>query len=161
MSARPMARARAIRALAERAYPTLELLSDATGRSLTRLRSTAFREGWNLGDDPSQNFEARIRPIVAKLLDQIEKVSERAAREDGTISRSEIEGVFSMVRALDKISEFARPEEVASNNQKREDEELAAVLDRINARIIELARALAAQMVEQRCRDCRCLSPEG
>lgn len=155
MSPRPLARAKAIRALAERARPTLELLADATGRSLTRLRSTAFRQNWNLDDDSGENFEARIRPIIATLLDQIEKMSERATQEGGSFERSEIEGVFSMVRALDKISEFTRPEEVAKNEQKREDEELAAVLDRINERIIELARALAAQMVEQRCGDRR------
>lgn len=149
MSKRPLARAMAIRALAERARPTLELLSDATGRSLTRLKSTAFRDNWNMGDDAAENFEARIRPIISTLLDQIEKMSERAAQEGGSFARSEVEGVFSMVRALDKISDFTRPEEVAKNEQKREDEELAAVLDRINERIIELARALAAQMVEQ------------
>ncbi len=153
MSPRPLARAKAIRALAERARPTLELLSDATGRSLTRLRSKALRENWNLDDDTGANVEARIRPIIATLLDQIEKMSERAAQEGGSFERSEIEGVFSMVRALDKISDFTRPEEAAKNEQKREDEELAAVLDRINERIIELARALAAQMVEQRCGD--------
>jgi len=155
MSKRPLARAMAIRALAERARPTLELLSDATGRSLTRLRSTAFRDNWNLDDDPAANFEARIRPIIATLLDQIEKMSERAAQEGGSFARSEVEGVFSMVRALDKISDFTRPEEVAKNEQKREDEELAAVLDHINERIIELARALAAQMVEQGCGNSR------
>lgn len=143
----PLSRTRAIRALAEGAKPTLDLIADATGRALAGLRREAERDGWALDRVPPEDFAQRIRPILANLVAKAEALARRAAEEGGKIDRAEIDGVLAMVRALEKIAEFARPEEAAREKQIRRDEDLAAVLQRLNERIIHLARELAAQLV--------------
>lgn len=149
MVKRPIARLRALRALAEGAHPSIELLADVSGRSPRCLRLLAVREEWNLTPAASADIHNRIRPIVSKLLDKLEAVSERAAEEEGRMERGEIDAVLTMLRAIDKINEIQRPEEAVAKKQKQDDEDLATVLERINERIIALARALADQMVAQ------------
>ncbi len=157
MMRRPSASARALRALAEGARPTLELLADAANRSHQAVRSQAEREGWRLDRAHEVDFAARVRPIVEGLVDRIEAVCRRAEEEEqGKIDKAELDGIVAMVRALEKIGEYhTRPEEAAAKNQRRRDEDLAAVLGRINDRIIHLARELAAQMVAEHNRAAR------
>lgn len=149
MAKRPIARLRALRALAEGAHPSIELLADATSRSPRCLRLLAIREQWNLDRVSNADIHSRIKPIVSKLLDKLEAVSERAAEDEGRMERGEIDAVLTMLRAIDKINEIQRPEEAVAKKQKQDDEDLATVLERINERIIALARALADQMVAQ------------
>lgn len=149
MAKGPLARQRAVRALAEGATPSLELLADAANRSLRCLKVQAVREGWNLEQGREVDLHSRIKPIIDKLLDKLEAVSDRAAEGEGRMERTEIDAVLTMLRAIDKINEIQRPEEAAAKKQARNDETLAAVLERINKRIIYLARELADQMVAQ------------
>ena len=71
--------------------------------------------------------------------------SKRAAK----INKAEIDGIIALIKGLDKIDEIMRPEEAAKEKQVRRDENLANVLQRINARIVELAKAFAAQLDEE------------
>jgi hypothetical protein len=148
---KPFARMRALRALAEGAKPTLDLLADAGGRSLNMLRRTAEREGWALHRVPQEDVMERIRGIGSLLLDQAEAVGREAAEQGGKIDKAKIDGLIALARSIDKIGEIMRPDEVAKENQIKQDEDLAAVLQRINDRIIELARELAGQMVAEQC----------
>jgi hypothetical protein len=152
MLQRPLARQRALRALAEGAKPTLDLLADASSRSLRSLERDAEREGWALERAPIEDIVGRIRDIAARLLDQVEALTRAAAENGGKIEKGKVDAIVTLVRSLDKIGEIMRPEEVVKENQIRRDEKLADVLDRINNRILELARELAEKMVEQRGR---------
>lgn len=145
MAKGPLARQRALRALAEGARPSLDLLADASNRSLRCLRVQAAREQWKLEPGHEVDIHSRIKPIVDKLLDKLEAVS----TGEGRMERPEIDAVLTMLRAIDKINEIQRPEEAAAKKQVRSDETLAAVLERINKRIVTLARELADQMVAQ------------
>ncbi len=148
---RPSSRDRALRALAEGATITLDLLADASGRSARMLRHQADREGWALERAAQENVAERVRSIAAVLLDKVEALGRAAMEEGGKINRTEIDGIIAMIRGLDKIGEIMRPEEAAKENQIKHDEDLAAVLDRINDRIIELAREFAAAMGAEIC----------
>jgi hypothetical protein len=147
----PLARQRALRALAEGARATIELLADATGRSPRALRLEAQREGWRLGRAPQADIALRVRTIAAGLLEKVEAIGRAALEEGGKIDKAELEGVVVMIRGLDKIGEIMRPEEAAKEDQNRRDENLANVLQRINDRIVELAREFADEICAREC----------
>lgn len=138
------ARLAAMRALAEGAEPTLDVLADLTGRSLDRLRERAKKEGWALRGHVGDDVAERVRALALALLEKVEALV--ASEEGGHISRAEIDGLIAMIRGLEKIGEIMRPQNAARESQTGQDEDLAALLARIDARIVELARELAAQM---------------
>jgi hypothetical protein len=160
-SNKPLASRRALRALAEGAHVTLELLADAVGRTPEALRRQARLEGWKLDRAPDLGIAERVRGVAAMLLRRVEVLGQRAGEEGGRIDKAEIDGMLAIVRGLDKIGEIMRPQEAAQENQIGQDEELAAVLERIDERIIELARELAAQMGEEEHRARRGVAGEG
>ena len=172
------ARDSALRALAEGARPTLELLADVSGRSHERLKALAEREGWMLDRFAPDEIAERIRAISEALLARVEGLAQfqqrrdavlrpelrdgrKALEEGGRIEKGEIEAIIGIIRSLEKIGEIMRTgaeAPAAKENQKRQDEDLAATLDRIDRRMVELARELAAQMVAAECRAGRCLA---
>ena len=153
MTRKPLARYWAVRALAERARPTLDLLADASGLSLTQLRRTAEREGWALDRAPLDDVAERLRVIAAGLLARAEAIAGALSEEGGKIDKAEIDALLVLIRSLEKIGEIMRPQEADKEKQIKQDEDLAAVLRHIDDRIVELARELAAQMVAKECGD--------
>ena len=151
----PIAKHRAVRALAEGAEATLELLADASGTPLRTLRRRAESEVWALDRAPRDDVAARLREMAALLLDRVEALGRTAMEPGGRIDKAEIEGIITIIRGLDKIGEIMRPQEAAKENQIRQDEDLADTLDHINHRIVELAHAFAGQMEPGACRDRR------
>ncbi len=143
-AARNGARQHALRALAEGVPATLDLLADVSGRSLSTLRDQARKEGWVLRAEPRGDVAGRVRTLALALLERVEALA--VGEEGGQISRAEIDGLIAMIRGLEKIDEIMRPQEAARESQTRQDEDLAAMLERLDARIVELARELAAQM---------------
>jgi len=141
------ARHRALRALAEGVPATLDLLADASGRSLGALQTQAKKEEWALPGRTGNDVAERVRVLALALLEKVEALV--ASDEGGQISRAEIDGLIAMIRGLEKIGEIMRPQEAVKEN--RQDEDLAASLECIDARIVELAHELAAQMVAGKC----------
>jgi hypothetical protein len=142
----PFAQGVALRALAEGAEPTLALLADAAQRSLKGLARRAAKEGWKVGRAPHANIAERVRSTAAVLIDRLEATGREALANGGRIDKTEIDGLVSIIRGLDRIGDLMRPEEAAREDQIRSDEELAALLGRINERIVEVARAFATDM---------------
>lgn len=147
MESKPLARRRALRALAEGARPTLALLADVTGLSVRSLIVEARREGWALDKEPGQDVAARLRALTGGMLDRMEALRIAALQEGGRIDKQEIEAMLALIRGVEKIEEIMRPQEAAKNNQVKKDEDLADTLDRINERIVQLAKEIAAEMV--------------
>ena len=143
----PLAKLRAVRLLAERATPTLELLADASGRSLRTLRADAEREGWQLDREPEPDILARVRAIAAGLLGKVEALQAASLEEGKKIDKQEIDAMFAMIRGVEKIDEIMRSDEAARENQIKTDEDIADTLDRVNERIVQLAMEIAAGMV--------------
>jgi len=142
----PFAQGAALRALAEGAEPTLALLADAAQRSLKGLIRRAAKEGWKVGRAPPANIAERVRSTAAVLIDRLEAAGREALANGGRIDKTEIDGLVSIIRGLDRIGDLVRPEEAAREDQIKSDEELAARLGRINERIVEVARAFATDM---------------
>ena len=146
-NSKPLTQRRALRALAEGARPTMELLADASGRSARTLALEAARDKWALDRAPQEDVAERVRIIAGMLLERVEAVGHAAMEEGGKIDKAEIEGIVALIRSLDRIDEFMRPpEEIAKEKQVRRDEDLADVLKRINARIVTLAKEFAGQL---------------
>jgi hypothetical protein len=136
----------ALRALAEGASPTLALLADASGCRLETVQVLAGREAWKWAGADGGDVARRVRIVAGDLLVRVEALGRTALQEGGKVDRSEIDSIVAVIRGLDKIDEIMRPDEAAKENQIGHDEDLAAILERIDRRIVELARDLAAQM---------------
>jgi acyl-CoA reductase-like NAD-dependent aldehyde dehydrogenase len=143
------AKACALRALAEGARVTLPLLADASGCALATVQALSERDGWAWAGTEAGDVAARLRAIAADLLTRMEALGRKAFEEGTKIDRTEIDGIVAIIRGLDKIGEIMRPDEAAKENQIRQDEDLAAILERIDRRIVELAKAFAAQLVAE------------
>ena len=147
MQRKPLAQYRALRALAEGAAGTLDLLADVSGLSLSRLRKLAEREGWKLHGSPQEDLAERVRAMVSVALARFEAMC-RTIESGGRIDKAELDAIAAIMRGLEKIGDMVmRPEEAARQEQIRRDEDLAAVLEHINDRIVELARDLAGQIL--------------
>jgi hypothetical protein len=149
MTQSSLVRRKALRALAEGAKPTLGLLADASGLSVRTISAEAARDNWAIGRGADQDIGARLRTLAATLLDRMEAWRIAAMEEGGRIDKQEIESMLSLIRGVEKIEEIMRPEEAAKKSQIRTDEDLADTLDRINKRIVELAKEIAADMVAE------------
>ena len=149
-NSKPLTQRRALRALAEGARPTMELLADASGRSARTLALEAARDKWALDRAPQEDIAERVRAIARPLLERLETLGRAAVEEGGKIDKAEIETIVALVRGLDRIDIFMRPpEEIAKEKQIRRDENLADVLQRINDRIVALAKEFAAGLGAQ------------
>lgn len=139
----------ALRALAEGATPTLALLADASGCLPTTVTALSERNAWVWAGEAGGDVARRVRAIAADLLARMEALGRKALEEGSKVDRTEIDSIVAIIRGLDKIGEIMRPQEAAKENQIKQDEDLAAILERIDRRILELARALAAQLVAE------------
>nr|WP_292837762.1 hypothetical protein [Mesorhizobium sp.] len=144
-------RNRALRALVEGTDISLARIAEACGRSVNGLLAQAEREGWTVRLGSGQDVAARVRQVAGQLLGRLEALGSGAGETGKGISKAEIDGIIAMVRGLDKIGEIMRPDEAAKENQIGSDEDVAAVLQAINDRIIALARELAASLVAGEC----------
>lgn len=95
------------------------------------------------GDDPVATL-ARCAAFVARRVDAVISRAEGGRR----ISKTEIDALLTMTRMMERLETFAA--ERTKEKEEPGDEELAAILGRINDRIIELAEGLAGQLVEAR-----------
>lgn len=155
MKRKPLAEWRGMRALAESAGAPLELIAQATGRSRRSLELAAGREGWRLETPVEVDIAGKVREIAALLMERVERLGRRALEDGEKIDKSEIEGLLSLIKGLDRMAEITRTEESAAKKQSRRDEDTAFVLRHIHQRIFELAQELAAKMGGDACREPR------
>ena len=92
---------------------------------------------------------ARVREF---LMRQIEAIAAEAEQNAGILDKGQADGMAAILRLAERIeSADARADAQEIIQQKtRSDEELADVLQRIDDRIVELARAYAAEIVAGR-----------
>jgi hypothetical protein len=137
----------ALRALAEGALPDPALLADASGCRLDTVERLAECDAWKWAGADGGDVAGRVRLVAGDLLARVETLGRTALQTGGKVDRTEIDSIVAVIRGLDKIGEIMRPDAAAKENQISHDEGLAAILERIDRRIVELARHLAAQMV--------------
>ncbi len=146
MNSRPLAQWRAIRALSEGARSTTELVAQAAAKSARTVALVAEREGWRLDRVPDEDISEKLRVVIALLVERVEALGRKALEDGAKIDKAEIEGLLSIIKGIDKITEITRTEEAAKKKQNTRDEDTAAVLQHIHQRILEMAQAIAAEM---------------
>jgi hypothetical protein len=148
MVAGPALQWAALRALHEGAAPSLDLLAQACGRSPAAMRKRAASEGWRDAEAAMQlsNQEKRLRALLDQ---QIGKAEAAGADEAGSASadKARMDAIAAVMRTLEKIGEITRSDSGAKENQTRRDEDMAAILRRIDERIVELAIGYARRLV--------------
>lgn len=92
------------------------------------------------GEVSLEDVRQRLAEVLPRQLAQIVALAER-----GVVDKGRIDALLSMGRVLERSETLAA--EQAREKQKRSDEELAAMLERIDERIIELAEAYAERLV--------------
>jgi hypothetical protein len=133
----------AMRAMHEGAPATIERLAAAIDRSARVVRMRADAERW-VAAESEESATARLKRAVERVMREVEAIGTESGGQ--ALDRSRIDAVWSMIRTLEKVDAFAR--EQAREEQTGRDGELADILDRIDRRIIELARGYAAWLVE-------------
>jgi hypothetical protein len=131
------------RALLEGEVATPERVAAACGLKARTLVERAAREGWAVAE-PSR--AQRIARVHDRLLDRIEREQLRGEGGDAPLDKAGAAELAATARILAKISEITRDEDGAKEKELERDADIAAILDRLDRRIVDLARHLAAQM---------------
>jgi hypothetical protein len=148
---------------------TIERMAAVLNVHESTLRRHAVREGWKrpslpkrepdkdaapalfspdelegaLADLPEEmsleDVRKRLAEVLPRLLGKIVVLAER-----GVLDKARIEALLAMGRILEQSEAAAQAS--AAEKQKRSDDELAAMLERIDERIIELAQAYAERL---------------
>lgn len=136
----------ALRAVYEGAEATLPRLALAAGRSIESVERRAAQDGWKAGAASARRGARRPRldKAVDTLIAAVEALSGEGWRK---LDKQQIDTVLAMTRTLDKLGEMAGAADAAEETQARSDEDLAAVLRRIDERIVELAVDYARRVV--------------
>ncbi|EHK53514.1 hypothetical protein [Allomesorhizobium alhagi] len=168
----------ALRALREGAPPTFPRLAAAADLNPATVRERALRDNWPKRRFPRQGSKAsqiaapeceaeaeplsdmpegmsledvrkRLAEVMPRLLGKAVALAER-----GVLDKARIDALLSMGRLLEQSEAVAQAS--AAEQQKRSDDELAAMLERIDERIIELAQAYAERLGGAEHRDGAC-----
>jgi len=86
-----------------------------------------------------EDVRKRMAEVLPRLLARMVELAER-----GVLDKARIDALLAMGRILEQSEAVAQAS--AAEQQKRSDDELAAMLERIDERIIELAQAYAERL---------------
>jgi hypothetical protein len=168
----------AMRQMYESGWITFGRLGGVADRSAATITSHARREGWKPAsprsglrraaqgepdqsageadeglapadwpqESPETSLEDLHQRYAAMLLRQLNRILRLA--ENGVLDKPRIDALISIGRVFERSVALA--ERQAVEDQEKRDDETAAVLKRINDRIIHLARNLAARMVAEK-----------
>ena len=134
----------AMRSLRENFGASFELLADASGKAMATIQARARKEGWGFQEyaERARDWDERVSHIVEQMMTKIEAIG---ADPGGGFDKAQIESIAAMLRTVEKVGEFGR--DSAKDNQMRQDAELVGALEKIDKRIVELARGYAAWLV--------------
>lgn len=135
------------RALIEGAAATPERLATACGLALRTIEERVAREGWRAAAEAGLSRIERIARVQDRLLERIEREQAHHRAGDAPLDKAGIAELAATARILAKISEITRDEDGAKEKQLERDADIAAILDRLDRQIVDLARHLAAEMV--------------
>lgn len=135
----------AMRAVFEGAQGTPELLSAMSGRAPATIVKRIETEGWRPNATPRQ---MRVLRYVDRLTARMEAI-QIGGTGDSAADKAELGLVHAQTRAGERIAALAREADEARSAEKPSDEDIAEVLQRINDRIIELAREFAREFPDR------------
>ena len=137
----------ALRALAEGGEPSTERLAAASGLSVRGIAARAAAEGWDARrPGPAADLDARI----ARLMDNLVRETAELEAPGDARDKARIEGLTARMRLLEKLAEISEGRQARQEEQQKTDAEIAEILRRIDARIVELAHEFAAELAGDR-----------
>lgn len=137
------------RALVEETGATVEHVALACRLDPDALAQRAAKDGWKPREAAGLSRAQRIARVHDFLLDRIESGQRRAEAQDAPLDKASIAELAATARVLAKIGEIAHDEDDAKEKRLLErDADIATILDRLDRRIVELARHLAKEMAE-------------
>jgi hypothetical protein len=151
----------ALRELREGEPPTFTRLAGAAEFHPVTIRERALRDAWPKQDLPRSGARALAeaedempeadlppeelrRQLAAILPKQIGRVV--ALARNGRLGKAPLDTLHSILRLLERSEMLSAPP--PAEEQKRSDDELAGMLQRIDERIVELAVAHAERLVQ-------------
>ena len=137
----------AMRALSEGAPVTPALLADISGREPSTIEARAKREGWVAppkADTPEQR-QGKIALMLDEMVADLEAVKKN--KRTGAYDKARIDALSARMRMLEKLSEINESRQARQEEEEKTDADIAAILGRIDERIVELARAFARELV--------------
>lgn len=135
------------RALMEGAPMTFERMAQACGVSTATLERTARRERWRVsGVAQGLSRSERIARLRDRLLEKAERIELNPAEDEPGADKA-VSDLSTSVKTLLRIFETTRDDDEARERQITSDANVADLLDRLDRKIVELARYLAERMV--------------
>lgn len=137
------------RALYEGAEASVERLAAASRLRADRLEARIRREGWMARGATGSDFAGRLRrmrDLAVKLIERME-IWDQAGGAPDKASLAELSAVL---RTLEKLGDGTRDDDRAKENQARRNADIAAILKKLDDKIVELATELAREMAAQK-----------
>ncbi len=134
------------RALVEGASPTMERVALASGVNPRTLGDRATKEKWLVPQEARLTRIERIARVHDRLLERVEREQLQDRTSEVPLDKTGMAELAATARILAKISEITRDEDGAKEKQLERDADIAAILDRLDRQIVDLARHLAAEM---------------
>jgi hypothetical protein len=128
----------------------LEQLASMARRKLGSLERRARMEGWK-PFEKREEFAHRIMSAVQQIIGEIEDIG-KDLKEGAGIDKGRVEAVSMLMKTVEKLREIANFADELTETQAKRDARMAGILDRIDTRIIELARHYAERLVAKAAR---------
>jgi hypothetical protein len=90
------------------------------------------------------SLDEQLVRVAALLSQQIGMVIAIAERSGGVIAKADLDSLSMLLRLAERLDALA--EQHAAEQQKRSDDEVAGILERVDERIVELAHAHAERL---------------
>lgn len=140
---------RTMRELAEGAEPSPERLAVVSRLKPETIRERALVEGWDTsGPGTAAEMAERIARLMHKLMRELDAAE--AAAGEGTLDKARMDALTARMRMLERLTEINEGRQGEQEEQARTDAEIAEILGRIDARIVELATEFAADVADNR-----------
>jgi hypothetical protein len=137
----------AMRTAFEGARITPILLAAISGRTPATVERRAAREGW-IAPPKAGTLEQRQHKIALMLDEMVADVEAlKKDRRTGRHDKTRIDALSAKMRMLEKLSEINESRQARQEEEEKTDAEIAAILGRVDERIVELARAFAREPI--------------
>lgn len=132
----------AARRLFEGAPASVELLAAVCGLKVRSVREKARLHGWQ-----ARRGRERVHAPLRPLLDRLTSLAASIGSDDGGAGKTELAALPALLKTIQLLGEMTGGADERAERTKENDERLAAILRRIDDRIVELARAYADEIV--------------
>lgn len=137
----------AARSLMEGAPADFELLALMTGRTAGYFERIAKRDGWRIREsslESQASLQRRLAALITSMVEEIERLGFSAL--GGQYDKPRLDALTALLKIVERLDGAVRGPWYSVEKEQEDNEALATALALVDARIVELARELAATM---------------